>query len=30
MYELNNPNIKINFVGFIPIDKNFVLDYSYE
>ena len=30
IYELNNPNIKINFVGFIPIDKNFVLDYSYE
>ena len=30
IYELNNPNIKINFVGFIPIGKNFVLDYSYE
>lgn len=30
IYELNNPNIQINFVGFIPIDKNFVLDYSYE
>lgn len=30
IYELNNPNIKINFVGFIPVDKNFVLDYSYE
>ena len=30
IYELNNPNIKINFVGFIPIDKNFILDYSYE
>lgn len=30
IYELNNPNIQINFVGFIPIGKNFVLDYSYE
>lgn len=31
IYELNNPNIKINFVGFIPIEnKNFVLDYAYE
>ena len=31
IYELNNPNIKINFVGFVPIEnKNFVLDYAYE
>ena len=31
IYELNNPNIKINFVGFVPIkNKNFVLDYAYE
>ena len=31
IYELNNPNIKINFVGFIPMpNKNFILDYAYE
>lgn len=29
LYELNNLNIEINFIGFIDIGNNFILDYQY-
>lgn len=29
LYELNHPDIIIDFIGFIPIEENFILDYQY-